>query len=279
MTARRVMIVHHSHRREASAYARRIRAHLERAHVTCVDANDVSAVELVLALGGDGTMLAAAEKARERDVPLLGINFGHMGFLTDVDADQLASVIDAVAERSYSVSSRLALDITLERGDGTRVEDWAFNEAAILSLLRAQPAHLGVGVDGRAISTYGADGIIVATPTGSTAYSFSAGGPIVWPDVDAVVMAPLSAHGLFTRPLVISPTSILEVFVLPDQPSGVEIWCDGRRQLRGDPGCTIRSTKSSRSVHIAHISDLPFSGRLVRKFDLPIKGWRSHPDD
>ncbi|MDU0967935.1 MAG: NAD kinase [Actinomycetaceae bacterium] len=280
MNIRRVMVLHHPHRPEAAEYAQVVTKRLAEAHVATADGDDTtSPVELVLSLGGDGTMLAGAEKARERDVPLLGINFGHMGFLTDVDADQLDRVIDAIAHRSYEVSPRMVLDVTVMTNTGACLHDWAFNEAAILSLMRAQPAHLGVGVDGRGISTYGADGIIVATPTGSTAYSFSAGGPIVWPDVEAVVMAPLSAHGLFTRPLVISPSSILEVFVLPDQASGVEIWCDGRRRLVGEPGTTIRSTKSDRPVHLAQISDLPFSGRLVRKFDLPIKGWRSHAND
>ncbi|MBD3688634.1 NAD kinase [Nanchangia anserum] len=280
MTTRCVMILSHVRRPEAATYAETVTTHLERAGVACVGPDDTtSPIELVLALGGDGTMLAAAEKARARDVPLLGVNFGHMGFLTDVDADALGSVIDAIAHRSYDVSTRMALDVTLTRSDGTHSMDWAFNEAAILSLMRAQPAHLGVGIDGRGISTYGADGVIVATPTGSTAYSFSAGGPIVWPDVEAVVMAPVSAHGLFTRPLVISPSSVLEVFVLPDQPSGVEVWCDGRRRLTGGPGSTIRSTKSRTPVRLAHVSDVPFSGRLVRKFDLPIKGWRMHADD
>lgn len=280
MSTRRVLVLHHAGRPEAGECAARLGDLLADAGVECVGPDQSAAgCELVVALGGDGTMLAGAEAARAFQVPLLGINFGHMGFLTDADADELDRVITAIAERTYTVTARMALDVTLETPGGQVYHDWAFNEAALVSLLRAGPVHLAVGIDGRGISTYGADGIIVATPTGSTAYSFSAGGPIVWPDVEAVVMAPLSAHGLFTRPLVMSPTSTLEIHVLPDQACGVEIWCDGRRRLVAEPGARVWSTKSAQPVLLAHTSDQPFSGRLVRKFDLPIKGWRSHSHD
>lgn len=275
---RQILLVVHGARSGCSQMGTDVIERL-RHHGISVTDDSTRPYEMVLALGGDGTMLAAAEAARSRDVPLLGVNFGHMGFLTDVDADEIDAVCEAVVARSYRVEERMALSLSIHHVDGRIENDWAINEAAIVAIERAQPAHLAVGIDDRAISTYGADGIIVATPTGSTAYSYSAGGPIVWPDVEAVVMAPLSAHGLFTRPLVISPSSLLEVRVLDNQRCGIHVWCDGRRRLDAEPGARIRTTRSHLPVRLAQISNVPFSGRLVHKFNLPIAGWRTRTDD
>ncbi|MDO4664598.1 MAG: NAD kinase [Actinomycetaceae bacterium] len=233
-------------------------------------------VELVLAVGGDGTVLSAAEVARELDVPLIGINSGHMGFLTEAEPDALEKVVENIVGCQYTVENRMTLEVTITHEDGSVSKDWALNEVAALRTDPRHPCHFGVGIDGQRVSKYGADGMIVATPTGSTAYAFSAGGPIVWPDVQALVMVPLAAHGLFTQPVVVSPASIIEIAVLPSRREPVETWCDGKRNIVTEAGATISVTRSDRPVRFARINDAPFSSRLVAKFDLPVHGWRDN---
>lgn len=233
--------------------------------------------DLVLALGGDGTILAAARKAWEFDVPLLGINFGRMGFLADTSRYSLAEAIGRIRNNQYYVDSRMTLDITIVRPNGEVLNDWALNEAVVLHADMAHPAGMVFAVDGQDVSTYGADGIILATPTGSTAYSFSAGGPVVWPDTEAIVMAPLAAHGLFTRPLVVSPKSLLEVGILDDNRAAPQVWMDGLHAIEAPAGSVVRVRRGRRSVTLAHLDNRPFSERLVSKFSLPITGWRTRP--
>ena len=138
----------------------------------------------------------------------------------------------------------------------------------------AHPVHFALIVDGQEVSTYGADGMIVSTPTGSTAYSFSAGGPVVWPDTEAVIVAPLAAHGLFTRPLVLGPSSCLQIVVLHDMWTAPEMWCDGLRREEVPAGSTVTARVGSRPVRLVRVDDTPFSARLVTKFNLPVGGWR-----
>lgn len=228
----------------------------------------------VVAIGGDGTLLKAAESARKYDIPLFGINKGHVGFLTEVEPEQLEDFVCQIANGNFAVERRNTVDVRVVFPDGSQVCDWALNEASILGSDRAHPAHVGVGIDGYGISTYGADGLIIATPSGSTAYSFSAGGPVVWPDVQALVITPLSAHGLFTRPLVVSPSSTIEVSVLPGQEAHMEMWCDSTRHYILPPGTQIEATRGSYSVKIGRVHDTPFSEKLVKKFSLPVTGWR-----
>ncbi len=234
---------------------------------------------LVLALGGDGTILGAAEAAYELDVPLLGINFGHMGFLAETSADTLPLVLARVARGDYHVDPRMTLDIRLVSSDGQTRQDWALNEAVILHTDMARPAEFAFAIDGQVVSTYAADGIILATPTGSTAYAFSAGGPVVWPDTEAIVMAPLAAHGLFTRPLVVSPSSDLEVGILKDNRSAPTVWLDGRRSFNAPAGSVVQVTRGSRPIKLVRLDETPFSKRLVTKFSLPTTGWRESNAD
>lgn len=230
--------------------------------------------DLVLALGGDGTILAAARSARRFNVPLLGVNFGHMGFLADTSNETLPQVVSRIRQDDFTVERRMTLEVEIRRPDGTARKDWALNEAAILHSDMAHPADLAFAVDGQVVSTYGADGIILATPTGSTAYSFSAGGPVVWPDTEAIVMAPLGAHGLFTRPLVVSPKSGLEVGVLPTNRVAPKVWLDGLLAIEAPAGSVVTARKANRPVLLARLENYPFSERLVSKFSLPVTGWK-----
>ncbi|KWZ72713.1 MAG: NAD kinase [Winkia neuii] len=270
---RKVYAQLHSDRPAAKAAYLELRMGLQKQGVVLVDHID-SEVELVMAVGGDGTVLSAAPLAREAGLPLFGINLGHMGFLTEAEKEDLKVVIDHIVRADFEVENRMSMQIAVRRPGAKNVTDWALNEAAILHTDAAHPAHFGLGIDGQGVSTYGADGIIVATPTGSTAYSFSAGGPVVWPDVQALVVTPLAAHGLFTRPLVVSPTSIVEVAISPLQRSRLELWADGQRCTPLEPGTTVQMTRSEKPVRFARINAAPFSSRLVRKFDLPVHGWR-----
>ena len=272
----RIMLVRHVNRPAAIAAAEVARRELEaRGLEVVLDEADAGHIDMVLALGGDGTILAAAEHARRHDVPLLGVNMGHMGFLAEVSADGIPSVVERIARHDFHVESRMTLDVTMRFPDGTEVTDWALNEAVIMHTNVAHPVHLGLAVDGQDVSTYGADGIVLATPTGSTAYSFSAGGPVVWPDTEAIVMAPLAAHGLFTRPLVVGRSSELEVFVLDRLWTAPEVWCDGLRRTTAPTGTSVVARVGRHPLRLARLDDTPFATRLVRKFDLPVRGWRS----
>jgi NAD+ kinase len=231
-------------------------------------------VELVLVLGGDGTVLRAAELVHGTDVPLLGVNLGHVGFLAETEPDELASTVARVVDRSYVVEERMTLRADLVLDGRVTASEWALNEVSIEKGSRQRLLEVVVEVDGRPVSTFGCDGVVVATPTGSTAYAFSAGGPVVWPSVEALVMAPISAHALFARPLVVSPSSVLAVEVLTRNTSDGIMWCDGRRSLAMPPGARIEVTRGERPVRLARVSAGPFTDRLVAKFRLPVGGWR-----
>ena len=260
--ADRVMLVRHVARPEAIRAAESVRTELEALGIEVVTEGAAADIDLVLAMGGDGTFLAAASHARQRDVPLLGVNAGHMGFLTQLSKRGVGEVAARIAEGDYRVESRMTLDVRVDRPDGTAASDWALNEAVVMHTDVAHPVHFALIVDGQEVSTYGADGMIVSTPTGSTAYSFSAGGPVVWPDTEAVIVAPLAAHGLFTRPLVLGPSSCLQIVVLHDMWTAPEMWCDGLRREEVPAGSTVTARVGSRPA------------RLVAKFDLPVGGWR-----
>ena len=247
-----------------------------RAHgVEPVGPQDDADVDLVLVLGGDGTILRASEVARERDVPLLGVNTGHVGFLAEADPDAVERVVAELVSGAYTVETRMTITVEVRAPDGTVSRGWALNEGALEKRDRARMLEVAVGVDGQAVSSFGCDGLIMSTPTGSTAYAFSAGGPVIWPEVEALLLVPLAAHALFTRPLVLGPDSCLEVVIQNSGFGGAEVWCDGRRCLQAPTGSRIRVTRAERPVRLARLNTAPFSSRLVRKFDLPVQGWRA----
>lgn len=235
---------------------------------------ELDQIELGMVLGGDGTILRTAELVRGSDVPLLGVNLGHVGFLAESEKADLASTVQAIVERSYTVEERMTIDVQVWSGGERRAQTWALNEAAVEKSERERMLEVVVEVDARPISTFGCDGVVMATPTGSTAYAFSAGGPVVWPEVEALVMAPISAHALFARPLVVAPTSTMAVEILTRTDARGVLWCDGRRTVDLPPGSRVEVTRSDQPVRLARLTHTPFSERLVRKFELPIVGWR-----
>lgn len=231
--------------------------------------------ELMVVLGGDGTILRAAELARVPGTPLLGINLGHVGFLAEAEEDDREIVIDSIVAKRYTTEDRLTIEVALYRGKQLVAQTWALNEASVEKAARERMLEVVVEVDGRPLSRWGADGVVCATPTGSTAYNFSAGGPIVWPGVEALLIVPISAHALFARPMVVAPTSVLAVEVLANTEGAAGVlWCDGRRTYDLPPGARIEVRRGRFPVRLARLHQAPFTDRLVRKFDLPVTGWR-----
>lgn len=239
------------------------------------DESAAAGCDLVLVLGGDGTILRGAERAHGAGVPLLGVNLGHVGFLAEAEPEAIAPVVDAVLERRWTVEERLALDIRVMAGGAETARTWALNEASIEKLARERMIGVVVEIDGRPLSTWGCDGVVAATPTGSTAYAFSAGGPVVWPEVQALLVVPLSAHALFARPLVVAPTSTIALELQPG--ADALLAADGRRMIDIAGGSRIEVRRHAEPVRIARLLDAPFTDRLVRKFDLPVEGWRGRP--
>lgn len=230
--------------------------------------------ELVVVFGGDGTILRAAELTHGDGTPLLGVNLGHVGFLAEAEYDAVEATIEAIVQRSYTVEDRLTLDVEVYRGKELVTSTFALNEASVEKAARERMLEVVVEIDGRPLSRWGCDGVVCATPTGSTAYNFSAGGPVVWPGVEALLMVPLSAHALFARALVVAPTSRMAVEVLAGTEGAGVLWCDGRRTVDLPPGARIEVRRGAHPVRLARLHQAPFTDTLVAKFGLPVEGWR-----
>jgi len=241
--------------------------------VVAADEQAADGAELVVVLGGDGTILRGAERARHGDVPLLGVNLGHVGFLAEAEREAVGDVVRAIVERQWHVEERTALDVTVLQGGRVVHRTWALNEVSLEKAARERMVDVLVEIDGRPLSRWGCDGVVCATPTGSTAYAFSAGGPVVWPEVEALLVVPISAHALFARPLVVSPTSVIAL-ELPDDSSAAVMWADGRRSIELPARARIEVRRSAQPVRLARLSQAPFTDRLVAKFSLPVDGWR-----
>lgn len=231
-------------------------------------------IELGVVLGGDGSILRAAEMIRHTEIPLVGVNLGHVGFLAESEESDLAETVKCIVDSDYTVEERMAIDVKAWHGNRKIADTWALNEASIEKGNRAKMIEVVVEVDERPLSTFGCDGVVLATPTGSTAYAFSGGGPIVWPTVEAMLLVPLSAHALFSRPLVTSPTSTMAVELSSESEVVGVLWCDGRRTSELPAGSRIEVKKSAKPIKLARIHPAPFSERLVAKFELPTGGWR-----
>ena len=235
-------------------------------------------LEIVIVLGGDGTILRAAELARGCDAPLLGVNLGHVGFLAEAEREDLKATVERVLANDYVVEERMTISVRVKVDERVVYETWALNEASVEKASRERSMEVAIEVDGRPISTFGCDGVVMSTPTGSTAYSFSAGGPVVWPTVEALLMVPLSAHALFARPLVVGPESALAVELLKRTPGTGVLWADGRRTFELPGGARVVARRSPIPVRLARLSPRPFAERLVNKFGLPVAGWRGPSD-
>lgn len=292
MTERAVLVVAHTARPAALAAARRVSDALVSSGVgvrvledearalgiTGADtrprnAEAADGAELVLVFGGDGTLLSAAEVARPAGAPLLGINLGHIGFLAEAEKDDLDAVITDVLEHDYDVEERLTVEACVLVDDNVIAREWALNEASVEKLARERLLEVVAEIDGRPLSRFDGDGVICATPTGSTAYAFSAGGPIIEPTVEAMLFVPISAHALFSRPLVVPPTSCIAIELLARTPAGV-LWCDGRRAVELPPGARVEVRRGELPVRLAMLHVRTFVDRLVAKFQLPVRGWR-----
>ncbi|WP_029151138.1 NAD kinase [Microbacterium indicum] len=299
MNARSILIVAHAYRDDTVEAAARIVAIIREQGATPVFAPDDRAglaavipdlagvaaldediplddIEIAIVLGGDGTILRAAELVRGGSAPILGINMGHVGFLAESERDDMDDAVQRILAGEYRVEERLALAVKVRDASGDVIfESWALNEVSIEKASRQRMIELIVEIDRRPLSAYGADGIVIATPTGSTAYGFSAGGPVIWPTVQAIAVVPISAHALFARPLVVGPEHAVAIEVQGgiDGSTGV-MWCDGRRSHEIPVGARVSVRRSDAPVRLARLHPAQFTDRLVRKFQLPVHGWR-----
>lgn len=243
--------------------------------VRVVQEDPARGAQIAFVLGGDGTFLRATEATRPAGVPLIGVNLGHVGFLAEAEPDALDTAIQQVARGAFSVEERLTLDVEVALDGEVLARDWALNEASVEKSSRQRMLEVALAVDDRPLTTFGCDGVLCATPTGSTAYAFSIGGPILWPDVEAMLVVPNAAHALFGRPLVVAPQSTVTVELMRDDHPGV-LSCDGRRTAAVPPGATVTVRRSDLPVRIARLHDQPFGARLVAKFQLPVRGFRAY---
>ncbi|HEX6501066.1 MAG TPA: NAD kinase [Micromonosporaceae bacterium] len=291
--SRAALLVTHTGRRLNMEHARTVAADLGAAgfevRVVADEADDLhlpgvvpvsgphaaDGTEIVVALGGDGTLLRAAELARPVKVPLLGINLGKVGFLAEAEVHDLDRAVRDVVDHTYEVDERLTLDVTVEHDGQVTAQSWALNEVSVEKAARERMLELLLDVDGRPLSRYGCDGVVCATPTGSTAYAFSAGGPVVWPEVEALLLVPISAHALFSRALVTAPSSTITITVDPYTTRAL-LCCDGRRVFDVEPGARVTVRRGSLPVRVVRLHPRPFTDRLVAKFALPVTGWRGN---
>ena len=283
---RRILLVAHTGRHDIELLATRVQERLNRSGMELVGLGGEDSslalaavtpgdpdLELVLSMGGDGTLLRAAERARPFDVPVLGVNLGRLGFLSEAGPEALDAVMEAIVGRQYTVRERMTVDVRVEQQGAEFGRGWALNEVSVEKASRERILDVVVEVDGHGVSAFGCDGVLVATPTGSTAYAFSAGGPIIWPQVEALLIMPSNAFALFSRPMVVAPSVEVTVQIDPDG-HGAAMACDGRRIVELPAGTTVRVRRGHQPVKMARLGDSPFADRLVRKFSLPIHGWR-----
>ena len=274
-----VLLVTHPTRSEALSTAleltkllsaKKIAVHTTIQSAGAVEYKEGVEIDLAVVLGGDGTMLRAAQICRGKNVPILGINLGHVGFLAEIKRPSLSEIAAAIADGSFSIEERMTLSYELHRNGKMIDSGWALNEV-LVERNDHQMIDLFVQIDHRPLSRWWCDSVICATPTGSTAYAYSAGGPVVWPEVDALVLLPLAAHALFTRPMVVSPNSEIAMDLESDS---ADLNADGMRRIKLQKNDRIVLTSDKEDVLLAHIKSATFTDRLVAKFRLPVEGWR-----
>lgn len=277
--SRSALLVVHPHREEALETAEVFIDELKKADFALYSNIELSNtqlfnsginVEIAIVLGGDGTILRAAELVKEQGAPILGINLGHVGFLAEVEKLSNSEILKAIIAKDYNNEDRMILNYKVIR-DGNEISTgWALNEVTV-ERNDHQMIEVLTQIDHRPLSRWGCDAVICATPTGSTAYAFSAGGPVVWPEVNALVLLPLAAHALFSRPMVISPSSEI---VIDLESESADLNADGLRLIKLKLNDRIILTSDKRVIHLAHIRSTNFADRLVAKFKLPVEGWR-----
>jgi NAD+ kinase len=298
---RRVAVLTHLGREEAIDTAARLIEGLAAADIECyVPADDLDVLtsrlrarirpmerstlarsgdfELMIVLGGDGTILRGAEWVLASDTPLLGVNLGHVGFLAEAESSEIDNIVHHVVGCSYTVEERFTIDVSVHENGECVWSSFAINEVSIDKAARERMLEIAVEVDHRPLSRWACDGLLLSTPTGSTAYAFSAGGPVIWPEVDALLIMPLSAHALFSRPLVVGPNSAVSVNLVPGSPTYGLLWCDGHRSTEFHAGMEIEVVRGRHRLRLARLSESPFTNRLVNKFHLPVDGWRGRAE-
>lgn len=281
MSQRKVLLVVHPSKEDARLLAADLARELHHAGFTVLSNTphsiehvdtliSVTDIEIAVVLGGDGTILRAAELVQGHDIPILGINMGNVGFLAEIDRPPVAAIVQGISDRSFKGESRLLLKHSVERAGVIVDSGWALNEVTV-SRNDAQMVELFVQIDGRPLSRWGCDGVIAATPTGSTAYAYSAGGPVIWPQVHAILFLPLAAHALFSRPMVISPDSTIAIDI---ESKNCQLSADGMRTFSLELRDRVTISRAENSVRLVQLDDGAFTDRLVAKFKLPIEGWR-----
>ncbi len=238
--------------------------------ITQIGTESLAIAEIVIVLGGDGTILRGAEIARTQNIPILGINLGHVGFLAEVEKPALTEIAASIVAKNFVTENRMVLQYSVIRESAVISTGWALNEVTV-ERNGTTMVELFVQIDNRPLSRWGCDGLICSTPTGSTAYAFSAGGPVLWPEIDALVLLPISAHALFARPMVVAPTSEIVVEI---ESSDALLSADALRKLPLRSGDRVQITKDSSVIKLSHINPTLFTDRLVAKFKLPVEGWR-----
>jgi NAD+ kinase len=268
----RVFFVVHPERPEAASLAARAQRHLESlGHQAVVPEGPPSepplGFDLLVSLGGDGTMLRTLELANAADIPVLGVNLGHLGYLTEVDADGLPTALQRFTEGAYEIEERMTLEVTVARPGGEDVP-WrlAINEAVVEKRESGHTIRVAVSIGGRSFLTYSADGMIVATPTGSTAYNLSARGPIASPRLRAILVTPVSPHMLFDRPLVLEPSQWLHLEVTDGRPAVAIL--DGYHVERLEPGDALVCRAGSHPARLITLHERDFHSILRAKFGL-----------
>ncbi|MFN2525683.1 MAG: NAD(+)/NADH kinase [Actinomycetota bacterium] len=226
--------------------------------------------DLIVSLGGDGTMLRAAQFAHGADAPLLGINLGTMGYLTEVDREQKDEAVKRVIEGDFELEERMMLSCEVATS-GEQMSYVALNEVLVERETPRRLVRLHVAVGGESLASFNADGVIIATPTGSTAYALSAGGPIVSPRAECIVIAPVNAHMMFARPVILAADEVVDVTV-EEQELQAALSLDGAIGCALTSGATIRVARHPRPLRLIRLAGPGFLERLRSKMNLPGSG-------
>jgi NAD+ kinase len=226
--------------------------HLAKSGVEVLGNDQIADADLVIAIGGDGTMLYASRLARDTGTPILGINRGRLGFLVDVTPDEMISSVDHVLQGNYSTDSRLLLEVRLLRKSGDEKTALALNDVVLQRRETGRMVDFETRIAGHYVNTHAGDGLIIATPTGSTAYALSCGGPIIEPQLDAIVVVPICPHTLTDRPIVISAEQPVEVTLLQRDNTKAEITVDGFSMGDFTPDDKLQISAANTRVTLLH---------------------------
>jgi NAD+ kinase len=210
------------------------------------------AADLMIAIGGDGTMLYAGSLARDKGVPLLGINRGRLGFLADVTPDEMINSVDLILAGEYTMESRLLLDAKLQTSTGTTITATGFNDVVLQRHGTGRMVDFEATIAGQFVNVHSGDGLIIATPTGSTAYALSCGGPIIEPQLDALVVVPICPHTLTDRPIVIAADQVIQIRLLERAETQAEVAVDGHAIGAIRPDDTLTISPSANRIRLVH---------------------------